>query len=149
MSNGPIKVHEQHKTDTRLQRFNAAFAVKITRLVGSMWCAYVFCLLALLSLPAIITSTGWVPKDTFPSWLTSVGLIAIVAWVAQTFIQLVLLSVIMVGQDVQSKAADARSQATYDDAVAILDRLDVETEGGLHEVLLAVQALNNNKNISR
>ncbi len=47
--------------------------------------------------------------------------IIIVAWIAQTFLQLVLLPIIIVGQNVQAVAADARSQATYDDAVAVLE----------------------------
>jgi hypothetical protein len=58
----------------------------------------------------------------------------IIAWIAQTFLQLVLLSVIMVGQNVQSIASDLRSQHTYDDAVLILDRLDIHTAGGLKDL---------------
>jgi hypothetical protein len=45
----------------------------------------------------------------------------IVAWVAQTFLQLVLLPVIIVGQNIQAAAADARAIATYEDATAILE----------------------------
>ncbi len=113
---------------------NAKIAVFVTNIVGSMWCAYLFCLIALTSLPAIITGTGWIPKDTFPSWLVSVSLIAIVAWIAQTFIQLVLLSVIMVGQNVQSIASDARSEHTYEDTVKIIDALNIHTEGGIKDL---------------
>jgi hypothetical protein len=40
---------------------------------------------------------------------------------AQTFLQLVLLPIIIVGQNVQAAATDARSQATYDDAAAVLE----------------------------
>jgi hypothetical protein len=68
-------------------------------------------------------------------------LILIVAWVAQTFIQLVLLSIIMVGQNVQSIASDARFERTYEDAVTILDRLDVQTEGGLKAILDRLDAI--------
>jgi len=64
----------------------------------------------------------------------------IVAWIAQTFIQLVLLSIIMVGQDVQSIASDARSENTFKDTQAILDALNTETEGGLRTILEAIQA---------
>ena len=46
-----------------------------------------------------------------------------------------LLSVIMVGQNVQSLAADARSANTYKDAETILDRLDLHTQGGLKAIL--------------
>lgn len=44
-----------------------------------MWCAYVFAMIAVVSLPAILHSTGWLPRDTFPSWMVSIGLVAIVA----------------------------------------------------------------------
>ena len=86
-------------------RFNARFGLKITVVVGTMWTAYLFTLLALVSAPSALR-TG--------------DKIIIVAWVAQTFLQLVLLPIIIVGQNVQAAAADARSQATYDDASAVL-----------------------------
>ncbi len=87
-------------------RFNAKVGLKITLIVGTMWAAYLFTLLALVSAP---------------SALKSGDKIIIVAWIAQTFLQLVLLPIIIVGQNVQAAAADARSQATYDDAAAVLD----------------------------
>jgi len=99
--------------------FNAKFAVLITRLVGTMWCAYLFAVIALLGLGPALKPGGE----------------GIIAWIAQTFLQLVLLSVIMVGQNVQSLAADARSANTFKDAEAILDRLDLNTQGGLKAIL--------------
>ena len=86
---------DHHAVNTAYQRFNKKVAIKITGVVGSMTCAWVFCLIALLSLPAILTEAFHL--TFFPHWLVSIGLIALVAWLAQTFIQLVLLSVIMVG----------------------------------------------------
>lgn len=68
--------------------FNQWLASKITSAVSTMWCAYLFALIALISLPAALKTHS---------------LIVIVAWVAQTFLQLVLLSVIMVGQKIQTK----------------------------------------------
>ena len=35
-------------------RFNAWLAVKISRAVGTMYCAYIFCLIALYGLPAAL-----------------------------------------------------------------------------------------------
>jgi hypothetical protein len=105
--------------------FNAKFAVLITRLVGTMWCAYLFAAIALLGLGPALKPGGE----------------GIVAWIAQTFLQLVLLSVIMVGQNVQSIAADARSASTFKDAEAILDRLDVRTQGGLQVILERLDAI--------
>ncbi len=86
-------------------RFNARFGLKVTVIVGTMWTAYLFTLLALVSAPSAL-HTG--------------DKIIIVAWIAQTFLQLVLLPIIIVGQNVQAAAADARSLATYDDASAVL-----------------------------
>ncbi|HEY1778493.1 MAG TPA: hypothetical protein VGG41_20215 [Solirubrobacteraceae bacterium] len=97
---------------------NAKIAVLITRLVGSMWCAYLFGIIAFLGLRPALKPGGE----------------GIIAWIAQTFLQLVLLSVIMVGQSVESAASDARSQQTYEDTVKILDALDVNTEGGIREL---------------
>ena len=99
--------------------FNAKFAVLITRLVGTMWCAYVFAVIAFIGLGPALKPGGE----------------GIVSWIAQTFLQLVLLSVIMVGQNVQSLAADARSANTFKDAEVILDRLNLETQGGLQVIL--------------
>jgi hypothetical protein len=48
------------------------------------------------------------------------GLGGIVQWIAQTFIQLVLLSIIIVGQNVQAAASDERAENTYQDAEAVL-----------------------------
>jgi len=99
--------------------FNAKFAVLITRLVGTMWCAYLFAAIALIGLGPALKPGGE----------------GIIAWIAQTFLQLVLLSVIMVGQTVQSLAADARATNTFRDAETILDRLDLHTQGGLRAIM--------------
>ena len=129
---------------SEVEGFNAKFAVLITSAVGTMACAYLFCLIALTSLPAILIEAGALTKSDVPSFLTKPGLILIVAWIAQTFIQLVLLSIIMVGQDVQSKASDARAERTFADGEAILDRMNLATAGGLtqarDEILAALKA---------
>lgn len=104
---------------------NAKIAVFLTNMVGSMWCAYLFAGIALLGLRPALRPGGE----------------GIIVWIAQTFLQLVLLSVIMVGQNVQSQASDLRSQHTYDDAVLILDRLDIHTEGGLKDLADRIDAL--------
>ena len=96
---GPVKTG-----DERIG-FNGRLGARITAVVGTMWVAYIFCLLALISLPGAVSS-----GDT----------VVIVAWIAQTFLQLVLLPIIIVGQNVQSAAADKRAEQTYKDAEAIL-----------------------------
>ncbi len=124
-----------------VEGFNAKVALLITRSVGTMACAYVFCLIALLSLPAILIQAGVLTSSDVPKFFTKPGLILIVAWIAQTFIQLVLLSIIMVGQSVQSAASDARAEKEFMDTETIMDRLDTKTAGGLREVLDAIRAI--------
>ena len=88
-----------------ITRFNTWLAVKVTNGVGTMWCAYAFAALALVSLPAAIASGNPV---------------VLVSWISQTFLQLVLLSIIIVGQNVLAAASDKRAEATYEDADAVL-----------------------------
>lgn len=128
-------------TVSEVEGFNAKFALIITRSVGTMACAYAFTLIALVSLPAILIEAGVLTNSDVPKFFTKPGLILIVSWVAQTFLQLVLLSVIMVGQSVQSLASDARAKKEFADTETILDRLDTHTAGGLRDVLDAIQAL--------
>ena len=102
-----LKEHESHGphvTDNEHMGLNGRIAVLITDSVGTMWCAYVFAAIALVSLPEAIKG----------------GVATLVAWVAQTFLQLVLLSVIMVGQKVAAAASDKQALQTYNDAEALL-----------------------------
>ena len=86
-----------------IERFNQKIATKITSFVSTMWCAYIFAAIALISLPAAIKSGDR---------------IVIVAWVAQTFLQLVLLSIIMVGQDASSKGMQQKIDETHTASLA-------------------------------
>jgi hypothetical protein len=106
--------------------FNAKVAVLLTKVVGTMWCFYVFNGIALVSLPSAI-QTG--------------QLTVIINWVSSNWIQLILLPALMVGQNVQSATADARAVKTFEDTEKILDRLDTHTAGGLQDVLEAVESL--------
>src|SRR5260370_29613781 len=96
--------HQAVHGDSLVGRFNTRVAVTVTKTVGSMWCAYAFALLAAISLPAAIAS-----HDP----------IIIVAWIAQTFLQLVLLPIIIVGQNVQAAASDARAESDHETLLAI------------------------------
>jgi hypothetical protein len=124
-----------------VEGFNAKFAVIITSGVGTMACAYLFGLIAFVSLPAILIQAGVLKNSDVPKFFTKPGLILIVAWIAQTFLQLVLLSIILVGQRVQSAASDARAVKEFEDTEVILDRLDTRTNGGLTDILNAIKAL--------
>ena len=97
-------VHAFVHGTSALGRLNTWVAVRITGVVGSMWCAYVFALIALVSLPAALSSGD---------------AIIIVSWIAQTFLQLVLLPIIIVGQNVQAASSDARADSDHKTLQAI------------------------------
>jgi hypothetical protein len=95
----PVKVKDESVG------INGKVALIITAVVGTMWAAYIFALIALISLPSAISSGNAT---------------ILVAWISSNFIQLVLLPIIIVGQNIQGKASDKRSEQTYNDAEAIL-----------------------------
>jgi len=114
--------------ERRENRFNEWLAIRITKVVGTMWCAYAFAALALISLPAAIRG----------------GTATLISWIAQTFLQLVLLSIIMVGQNIAAKKSDRQLEQTYRDSeqllkisVAMRDLLQKNTEltAEIHEVV--------------
>jgi hypothetical protein len=125
--------HHFAKMDTAAQRFNAAVGLRITVLVGTMWCAYVFACIALISLPDNIHSTQ-----------------LLILWISSSFLQLVLLPIIIVGQNIQARAADARAAKTFEDVEDARNKiqvaiglLDVHTAGGLHDaVQMIIDAMN-------
>ena len=86
-----------------MKEFNRKLGTGITNVVGTMWCAYAFAAIALISLPSAIASHN---------------LLTIVSWVAQTFLQLVLLSIIMVGQSINSEKMDKQISETHEASLA-------------------------------
>lgn len=107
------RIAERAKTGPHLTKneqvgFNGRLALLITGAVGTMWCAYLFAVLAFISLPVAIQG----------------GTATLISWIAQTFLQLVLLSVIMVGQKVAAAASDKQAEETYKDTEALLKLQD-------------------------
>src|SRR5437588_197542 len=87
-------VHPQQliqKPQSGIIRFNNNLALKITNRVGSMWSAYLFALLSLSSLPAILVLVSPHLRHVFPKWIVAASLITLIAWLSQNFLQLVLL----------------------------------------------------------
>jgi hypothetical protein len=103
---GPVKTADVRKVnhENPIVRFNARFGLRITLIVGTMWAAYLFTVLALFALPDAVKQ----------------GTYFIVVWLSSSFLQLVLLPIIIVGQNIQAKAADERAAATYKDSEAVL-----------------------------
>ena len=92
-------VHGQVHGAGIIGQFNTWLAVLITRSVGTMWAAYVFTVIAVGGAVAVITNSAF--------W-TAVSVL-----ISQTFLQLVLLPIIIVGQNVISASQDARAEADH------------------------------------
>jgi hypothetical protein len=116
-AHGPVKTKDLLRTNSEnvLVRLNAKFGLRITLVVGTMWAAYVFTILALFALPSAIKQ----------------GTYFIIVWLSSSFLQLVLLPIIIVGQNIQAAAADKRSEETYKDAEAVLKE-SAEIQHHLH-----------------
>jgi hypothetical protein len=108
-----------------MKKFNLWLAQKITSGVATMWCAYLFAGIALISLPKALQS-----GDS----------IVIVSWVAQTFLQLVLLSIIMVGQKVQAQSVEETINETHTASLAEFE-LAKEARGVAHKELTELHQL--------
>lgn len=80
-------------------KLNDKIGLWITRVVGTMWCAYVFSGLALVALPAAISQGS-------PTILVN--------WLSSNFIQLVLLPLIMVGQELQGRHSEIRAEIDFE-----------------------------------
>ena len=94
-----------------MKRFNDWIAIKLTKGVATMWCAYAFAILAILGFPYGSSSI----RDY-------------ISWVSQTFIQLTMLSVIMVGQELQSKESKKRHKQHMTHIKKIHKHLGVKDE---------------------
>ena len=119
--------------------FNERLAVWSVSHVATMACAYVFALIALVALPQAI-------HDSFADGIHPLPL---VNWLSQSFLQLVLLSIIMVGQIIQGRVTERRSNEQYDAVMELLtdmralvieeDKL-VSDDAAISERLLAIEA---------
>ncbi len=85
-------------------KLNARFGLRVTLAVGTMWCAYIFTIIALFALPDAIKQ----------------GTYYVIVWLSSSFLQLVLLPIIIVGQNIQATASDKRAEETFKDAEAVL-----------------------------
>jgi hypothetical protein len=72
-----------------INKFNNWLAVKISKGVATMWCAYIFAVLAILGFPY--------HNLTFQTFIQ---------WTSQTFIQLTMLAILAVGQNLLSSKHD-------------------------------------------
>jgi hypothetical protein len=125
------KTIDHHSTNSAYQRFNKKVAVILANNVGTMTCFWIFCIAAMTTLPSVLYAMGIIHTKMF---FTSFGFELLATFVFSTFIQLVLLPGLMVGQNLQNEAADARSAKEFEDIEVIVDRLDLNTQVGLKDL---------------
>ena len=131
----PRNVNKLHKEQLAAAGINKRIAVGLTKRVGTMWTAYSFAVLAIIGLFAIL------------GLLTPIVAL-LVAWLSQTFIQLVLLPIIMVGQNVLGHHAELLAEEqynttkkTYADIESIMKHLD-DQDALILEIVQKLEAQN-------
>lgn len=96
----PQNVNILHKAEMAAAGFNQRLAVKLTQWVGSMACAWVFTCIAVIGLLGLLN-------------LLNPAVYLLMQWLSQQFLQLVLLSVIMVGQGVLNRKQELQAEEAY------------------------------------
>ena len=138
-----LPVHLRVVDHLKGSSFNKRIAIGLTGQVGTMRTFWYFNVLSLLSLPATLVLVGVfaAPAHGPLHFFLTFGWIYLITWICQNYIQLVLLPALMVGQNLQNEASDARSAKQFEDLEQVKDWLDLRTEGGIKAVLDAVKAL--------
>ena len=112
--------------DSRVAEINRRLALFITRNVGTMWCAYVFSVIGITGIVAALTN--------------NTALVLLIGAVSGYFLQLVLLPIIIVGQNVQAEASDRRAEADHKTLVALHTMNKTQLQ-----ILEALERLSNNQ----
>ena len=134
----PRNVNQLHETEQAASGFNSRVAVALTKGVGTMWTAYIFTVLAFVGLLGLLNLLNPI---TF----------LLATWVSQQFLQLVLLPVIMVGQNVLGRKAELladeqfhTTMSTYHDIEQIMQHLSAQDAELLHHTKLLIHLLEKN-----
>jgi len=134
----PRNVNLLHEAEQKAAGVNTRIAVALTKSVGTMWTAYTFMGLAIIGLAAIL------------GLLTPIVALLVV-WISQTFLQLVLLPVIMVGQNVLGRKAELQADEQfnttmngYNDIEHIMQHLSAQDAELLRHTRMLIHLLEKN-----
>lgn len=125
------ETHDYHKADSAYQRLNKKIALWMFNNVGSMTAFWITLFLCLCAVPAVLFQMHVI---SIVIVFTGYGFYLLLTWAISTTFQAVMLPGLMVGQNLQNQAADARSAKSFEDNELIVDRLDLETQGGLEVI---------------
>jgi uncharacterized membrane protein len=134
----PRNVNRLHEAEQAASGFNTRVAVGLTKVVGTMWTAYTFVVLAFIGLFAILG-------------LLNPIVALLVAWTSQTFLQLVFLPIIMVGQNVLGRKTELQADeqfnttmSTYHDIEQIMRHLSAQDAELLRHAKMLIHLLEKN-----
>ena len=134
----PRNVNLLHEAEQTASGFNTRVAVALTKGVGTMWTAYAFVVLAFIGLFAILG-------------LLNPIVALLVAWASQTFLQLVFLPIIMVGQNVLGRKTELQADeqfrttmSTYHDIEQVMNHLSAQDAELLRHAQLLMHLLAKN-----
>jgi hypothetical protein len=126
-----LHTHDFHPTNSVYQRVNKKIALWMFNNVGTMTAFWVTLFLCLCALPAVLFQMHIVGLTVV---FTGYGFYLLLTWGISTTFQAVMLPGLMVGQNLQNSAADARAAKQFEDTEIIADRLNLETQGGLRVI---------------
>ena len=133
----PRNVNQIHATEQAGEGFNTRLAVALTKYTGTMWTAYVFAGIGIGSLVGVFTN--------------SVFLGLLFGSISSYFLQLVLLPIIMTGQNVLGRKAELQADeqfnttmSTYHDIEQIMQHLSAQDAELLHHTKMLIHLLEQN-----
>ena len=134
----PRNVNRIHEAEQAASGFNTRLAVALTQGTGTMWTAYAFTVLAIIGLFGLL---GWLNPFVF----------LLTTWISQQFLQLVLLPVILVGQNVLGRKAELLADeqfhttiSTYHDIEQIMQHLSAQDAELLRHAKMLMHLLEKN-----
>lgn len=136
-----LNTNDYHRDGSRYQRFNKWCAVWVTKNVGTMTAFWIFTALSMMILPSCLYAAKYISWNSF---ITSFGFELLATLILSTWLELALMPAIMVGQNLQSLASDARSAKQFEDTETIVDALDLSTQGGLKVIYDEIQSMKGN-----
>ena len=126
---------DHHPAESGYQRFNKRVALWMANNVGTMTCFWIIEAIVLLALPSVLYSMNIIHTKML---LTGYGFYLLLTWAISTNFQAIMLPGLMVGQNLQNAAGDARAAKQFEDTEQLLDAMDVHTKGGLQDVTNAI-----------
>src|SRR6266568_3804783 len=134
----PRNVNQLHAAEQAAESFNSKLAVVLTQRTGTMWTAYIFTVLAVIGLFGLL---NLLPQFVF----------LLTTWISQQFLQLVLLPVIMVGQNVLGRKSELQADeqfrttmSTYHDIEQIMKHLSAQDAELLRHAKMLIHLLEKN-----